>query len=326
MCAAINKAERLIRLEALILSSSGIKRAEIARRFNVDPSTITRDIDELSLMDVPVQEDDDNYLFIDKSSYLNNIRFTRNEAVYVYLACKLISSQVDRKSTIAASAIRKLGLSIKNISESIANQMFKDSNNLDCGFKTDDKEFRRTMDIFSISWTKNRLARFQYRSTKEKALHFYEAGIFLFLPHSAGQTILALGYCPLKNEVRMFRIDRVSNAVITDKIYKTDKLPVWEEKLKNAWNVWCGDKNPVDVVLRFSSRVSRRVKETVWHSSQIINDQPDGSVLASYKITEPEEMLPWIRGWGSDVEVVKPENLRLTLIEEVKKMKKIYGI
>jgi CRISPR-associated endonuclease/helicase Cas3 len=37
-------------------------------------------------------------------------------------------------------------------------------------------------------------------------------------------------------------------------------------------------------------------------------------------------MLPWIRGWGADVEVVEPENVRLALIEEVKKLAERYGI
>jgi CRISPR-associated endonuclease/helicase Cas3 len=37
------------------------------------------------------------------------------------------------------------------------------------------------------------------------------------------------------------------------------------------------------------------------------------------------EMLPWIRGWGADVEVVGPEELREKMLAESRRMAKVYG-
>jgi CRISPR-associated endonuclease/helicase Cas3 len=37
-------------------------------------------------------------------------------------------------------------------------------------------------------------------------------------------------------------------------------------------------------------------------------------------------MLPWIRGWGADCEVVEPEGLREELVKEVRRMARVYGI
>jgi CRISPR-associated endonuclease/helicase Cas3 len=42
-------------------------------------------------------------------------------------------------------------------------------------------------------------------------------------------------------------------------------------------------------------------------------------------VAEPQEMLPWIRGWGADVEVLEPEELRETLMGEAKVMAELYG-
>jgi len=42
---------------------------------------------------------------------LDSIIFSSYEAVYVYLACKLITDTLDRHRPYAASAIRKLGVS-----------------------------------------------------------------------------------------------------------------------------------------------------------------------------------------------------------------------
>ena len=82
----------------------------------------------------------------------------------------------------------------------------------------------------------------------------------------------------------------------------------------------------MEVVLRFSPHVARRVQETRWHRSERTEPQPDGSLVWRAQIAEPKEMLPWIRGWGADVEVLGPEGLRGTLEAEVRKMARVYGI
>ncbi|ABQ92673.1 CRISPR-associated helicase, Cas3 family [Roseiflexus sp. RS-1] len=79
-------------------------------------------------------------------------------------------------------------------------------------------------------------------------------------------------------------------------------------------------------MLRFSPHVARRVQETRWHRSERTEPQPDGSLVWRAQIAEPKEMLPWIRGWGADVEVLGPEGLRGTLEAEVRKMARVYGV
>lgn len=37
-------------------------------------------------------------------------------------------------------------------------------------------------------------------------------------------------------------------------------------------------------------------------------------------------MLPWIRGWGADVEVIGPTTLRETLMGEARAMAEVYGL
>jgi len=81
----------------------------------------------------------------------------------------------------------------------------------------------------------------------------------------------------------------------------------------------------VEVVLRFHPKLAMRVRETRWHPSQRIEEQADGHVLWRALVAEPQEMLPWVRGWGADVEVVEPLALRETLMGEAKMLAKLYG-
>jgi len=96
--------------------------------------------------------------------------------------------------------------------------------------------------------------------------------------------------------------------------------------LKDAWGIWYADKEPEEVVLRFNKRVAKRVQETQWHYTQVTERQPDGSLVWRARVVEWREMLPWIRGWGADVEVVGPEGLREALKREVRSLAKLYAI
>ena len=65
-----------------------------------------------------------------------------------------------------------------------------------------------------------------------------------------------------------------------------------------------------DVTMKFSPRVTRRVKESVWHPSQSIEDTPEGGCILRVRVNSTIEITPWIRSWGPDVEVLEPKGLR----------------
>jgi len=93
---------------------------------------------------------------------------------------------------------------------------------------------------------------------------------------------------------------------------------------KNAWGIWFTDGEPVEVVLKFSPRVAQRVGETRWHRSEQVAVQQDGSLLWRARIAEPQEMMPWIRGWGAEVEVLEPSDLRQKMVEESRRLCAVY--
>jgi hypothetical protein len=51
----------------------------------------------------------------------------------------------------------------------------------------------------------------------------------------------------------------------------------------------------------------------------------EGSLIWRARVAEPQEMLPWIRGGGADVEVVEPSDLRERMAGEARRLAKIYG-
>lgn len=96
------KAGRLLQIEALLLSHpEGMTQAEIARRLKVHRSTVLRNLSSIS---APIYTEG-HRCFIDRESYLVNVRFTLHETLAIHLATRM-----NRQKPHAAAALRTLGL------------------------------------------------------------------------------------------------------------------------------------------------------------------------------------------------------------------------
>ena len=132
-------------------------------------------------------------------------------------------------------------------------------------------------------------------------------------PYAVGQTTHVIGWREPPGAVRTFKVERIQRIELTARSYAIPDDFDPRELLAEAWGIWYTEAEPVEVVLRFHPRVAGRVRETRWHRSEQIEEQADGSLLWRARVAELQEMLPWVRGWGADVEVVEPEELRDTL-------------
>lgn len=71
-------------------------------------------------------------------------------------------------------------------------------------------------------------------------------------------------------------------------------------------------------------KIMRLMSETVWHPSQTIEKQKDGSLIMTLKVTDTQELFSWILGWGDKVKVLEPEGLRREIIHAAERIQRIY--
>ena len=60
----------------------------------------------------------------------------------------------------------------------------------------------------------------------------------------------------------------------------------------------------------FDKDIAGYISEKVWHSSQRIHEQIDGSVIFEAEVSGTDEVKFWVMSWGSKALVLEPEFLR----------------
>ncbi len=314
-----------MQLEQLLLAhADGLSRAEIARRLGVHRSTAARYVTELGSY-LPITEDDDGLIGINRDTYLSNIRLTIHESLALYLASRLMADRMDRFNPHGASALRKLGQSLQAFAPTIAVHIIAEAEKLEDSRARRDPVYLNVLETLTRGWSEGRVVSVVHHSVHRDTDDTYRIAIYLIVPYAVGQTVQVIGQCAGEDHPRTLRVDRIKEATLMPELYVPPDDALIRRMLEGAWGIWYSDAKPVEVVLRFSAKVAHRVRETVWHVSQQMEDLPDGRILWRVKIAEPKEMVPWIRGWGADVEVLEPEELRRKLAEEARAMARIYS-
>jgi len=156
-------------------------------------------------------------------------------------------------------------------------------------------------------------------------VHEYDFAPYFIEPYAVGQTTHAIGWREPPGAVRTFKIERIQRIEMTAQPYTVPDSFDPRGLLADAWGIWYTESEPVEVVLRFHPRVAHRVRETRWHQSEQVEEQPDGSLIWRAQVAEPQEMVPWVRGWGADVEVLEPPELRERTMGEARRLARAYG-
>jgi CRISPR-associated endonuclease/helicase Cas3 len=318
------KADRLLKIEALLLAHlKGMTQAEIARRLGVNRSTIGRYIPDLPGY---IYLDEEGRWHIDRQAYLINVRFNLHEALAVHLAARLLATRMDRQNPHAAAALRKLGVAMQKLAPQISTHLLQSADVMDDVAQRHDPGYLQVLEKLTLAWAEQCKVKIWHRREPDQRVYEYTFSPYFIEPYAVGQSTYLIGLREPPGKLRTFKIERIERVELTHERYTLPPDFDPRSLLAEAWGIWYTENEPVKVVLCFSRRVAHRVQETRWHRSEEVSEQPDGSLLWQAWVAEPQEMLPWIRGWGADAEVLEPESLRRLLSGEVERMMEIYKV
>ena len=131
-----------------------------------------------------------------------------------------------------------------------------------------------------------------------------------------------VGNCRLREDIRIFALDRIKHLEPTDESFVVPEDFDVDEFMQASFGVFQGES--VSVKIWFSSDVAGYIRERIWHESQRIHPQDDGSIIFEAEVAGTDEIKYWIMSWGSKAVVLSPDSLREEIQVEAAMLLKNY--
>lgn len=304
-------------LSLLSENPKGYQAEEIRERLKVwdievSRRTVIRDIDELSLNYGIGEEEREGrvYYFADKYT-LKNVNLTIEDLASLAFAKEMLGEYVHLEiGKHAVSFIEK----IIEHSDSLNRLQFEKL----CGYfkkgnkrnGSEDYVDRNTEKIIQNAIdNRNKLEIEYYSFTSDEYTSRIICPYRMLLIDSY---LCVEGYCELRKEVRRFRLSRIKKSRLLDSKFNQEEVTEQETFLK------LGGEHIEEMELLFMGDSIRYIKEYEAGRAKWLKETEKGLYFYQETALAPD-VIRWIRGFGPDVEVIKPIWLSEQLREEAKK-------
>jgi len=300
-----DRTARWAKIEHLLYQNrNGLKIKEIARICNVSVRQIYRDINDLQLkLGFPIWEEGSTR-GIDEEYFLPPIRFSLPEAINVFLAARLMLNYAHRYDPNIASTFIKLN---SIVPPSLRDQIQKTMDWMQK--QPQDEKYLRILATLAEAWVSQHQVKISYQALAEKKSVERIIEPYFIEPAAPGHSSYVIGYCHRTNSLRTFKIERIESIEPTLEHYVIPPDFDANAYLGSSWGIVV--EGEVETIkLRFIPEIARIMEETMWHPSQVLERQKDGSVIMTLRVASTVELYGWILSWGEKVEVLEPEELR----------------
>ncbi len=160
------------------------------------------------------------------------------------------------------------------------------------------KELRRALLYqyrLDLSYTPARRATETYRFDPYTLL-FYEGALYLG------------GYAHNRDALRLFLVDRIEEVTVLDDRFEVPEGFSATDLTGSAFGLIDEDHQTIKV--RFGAEISHLIRERIWHPSQAVVEEEDGSLTLTFEASGEKEILAWLYSYLPHVQVLEPESMR----------------
>lgn len=295
----------------------------MARKCSVSKRTSYRDFIALEKeLSVPIWEKNTKRGIVEGYN-LPPINLTDNEAMRIFLALRLMLNYSYVHDPASESVFMKLNSIVPHpLKQQIQNcleYMEKQPQN---------EEMLQNLSKLTEAWLSKRRVRFYFQEISDEKPIERTFDIYYIEPSNWGHSTLAIGYCYYKKSICIYKTDRIIGHVhIEQDMQDMYEIPSYFDPLDYLKSVWTLHKDDelITAKLRFSPKISKLIENTIWHPSQKIQYQNDGSIIMTLKVRNTSDFHAWILEWDADVEILEPETLRERMARSGKILQDIYA-
>ena len=318
-----DKAARYLRIAMLLNDHpDGLSAQDLADRIGVSKRTIYRDIESMdSDAGLPIWADEGKF-GLGRGAFLPPLALTLHEATTLFLAARLLAKVSDEHDTELIGAFVKLAQILPPV---LAAHI---ETTVDVFSSTPpNPRFTKVFRVLAEGWAHRRVVEIEYDAgvyDVSKPARKARVHPLAIEPSALTHALYLLAFDEGRKARRTFKVERIISASLTPDTFEPPDGYSAAAELARAWDV-IADEEPVRVVIRFSPAVAKRAAETRWHPSQELEQQPDGSLHWSGRVSGMREIRIWILGWGADAEVLEPAALRDDVAIELRRATALYS-
>jgi len=311
----MNRTDRLLAIVLELQRKGQLRGEDLAVTFEVSTRTIYRDIQALSEAGVPIIAVQKKGYSLSQGYFLPPLHFTTEEALILALGSDFMGYSFDDQYRAAAeAAYRKIDAVLP---ETLRQEMSYLSTNISffAANPLDEKQ-RNNLRQLRSAIAECRTVHFHY--TKKKATSS-EATMREVDPYSLARLAddwLLMGYCHLREALRVFRLGRIDNLKLLGKQFQrpADFKPDW---------IAASEEREVVVTALFDQEVAHWVQESRPFSAVAAETTPEG-LLLTLRVRDERDLFQWLLSWGKQVQVLSPESLRALMRQEIARMAEKY--
>jgi len=297
---------------------------DIAADLDCHPRTVYRDLEALQTAGFPVYTERINnkgyWSLLESARHHIPIPFNLTELMALYFSRDMLKVL---KNTIFHDSLESLFQKIKaTLSPGYIQYLDQIGDSLHVGFKPY-KEYGKFKEIIAQAneavMQKHHIRIIYHTMSRQKDSQRVIAPYKLWFFDG---TFYLLGYCQLRNDIRLFALDRIKKLTPMSTTFESPENFDIESVLQSSFGAFIGEVIPVQI--RFSSDVAGYVMEKIWHKSQTMEQQEDGSIIFKAAVAGTKEIKFWIMSWGSNAQVLAPESLKKEIAAEAADMLRNY--
>jgi predicted DNA-binding transcriptional regulator YafY len=311
-------------IQALSASGRGRTAAELADEVECTQRTVYRDLEALQAAGFPVynERDDGRSLWQLAESVKKQppLPLSMPELMALYFCSDMVKTLPDTvfhesletlfkkiKATLPPASLHYLQHIQKTIT--VGNKQYKN--------------YARSRDVIevlnkaAIRWRSIQFRYYSMSGRKETRRTVDPYRIWFFKG-----SFYVVGFCHLRQDVRIFSVDRMKQVVLTEKRFTVRTDFDFDAFMQSGFGVAGGV--PEKVRIEFDENIARYIEDKVWHTSQKVRRGDNGSVVFEARVALTPELTSWILNWGSHARVLEPEALREAIRSEAEKITALY--
>ena len=299
------KLDRMIGILSVLLQKENTTAPELAEKFEVSRRTINRDIESLCKAGIPIQtmQGSGGGIRIMEGYRMDRTLLTSKDMQIILAGIRSMDSVSG--SNYYGQLMEKLKAGSSDLISA------RDSILIDLS-SWHKASLTPKIEIIQAAIEQRRIVAFQYYAPKGESERRIEPYFLIF----KWANWYVWGWCRLRKDFRMFKLNRMERMEITDVSYEARQVPAPD--LTNE-KIFPPEKR---ITVIFRPEVKWRLIEECGPDCYEV--RPDGTLLFRKEYADDESMINWILTFQNQAYVLEPEYIQKKLLEIAENLTKIY--